>query len=172
MYLLRVDNEDASHYIYIKHIARFLNISSTGHKEAMKDKRFCPYCSKLYELKKFDLHVKYCYSDNFEDLVANLPDAGSVMKFKNHKNKLERPYVVYADCESTLLIESRADLLHKHVANSCCYYFVCTYDSRKNKLMTFVGPDCVYKMILSLKCVKMLQKNTTMQMTADDAKSL
>ena len=79
MYLLRVDNETHSHYIYIKHIARFLNMSSTGRKEAMTDKKFCPYCSKLYELKKFDNHVKYCYTDDFENLVASLPDEGSVM---------------------------------------------------------------------------------------------
>ena len=95
--------------------------------------------------------------------MAYLPDAGSVMKFKNHKNKLERPFVVYADCESSMHETDRKDALHKHVANSCCYYFACTYDPRKNKLMTFVGPDCVYKMILSLmelakKCVKILQK--------------
>ena len=24
------------------------------------------------------------------------------MKFKNHKNKLERPFMIYADCEATL----------------------------------------------------------------------
>ena len=27
-----------------------------------------------------------------------LPEKGSVMKFKNHKNMLERPYMFIADC--------------------------------------------------------------------------
>ena len=174
MYLLRVENEDNSHYIYIKHIGRLLNLSETGHKDN-KDKKFCPYCSKLYHLKKFELHVKYCYTDNFENLVASLPDEGSTMKFKNFKNKLERPFVVYADCEATLLRDEKAGVLHKHIANSCCYYFVCTYDSSKNKLMTFVGNDCIYKMIQSLmelakKCVKILKKNTTMKITQEEEK--
>ena len=66
------------------------------------------------------------------------------MKFKNHKNKLERPYIVYADCEAALQridkqLGGNTQLIHKHNINSCCYYFVCTYDSSKNRLKTFEG---------------------------------
>ena len=41
-------------------------------------------------------------------------------------------------------------MIHKHVVNSCSYYFVCTYDSSKNKLWYSTDPDCVEQMILSL----------------------
>ena len=41
------------------------------------------------------------------------------MTFKSHKNKLERPFIVYADCESTLekvdiKLGDNTSLLHKH----------------------------------------------------------
>ena len=50
------------------------------------------------------------------------------MKFENHKNMLERPYIVYADCESTLekvdiQLGDNTSLLHKHKVNSCCLIF-------------------------------------------------
>ena len=49
-------------------------------------------------------HVKDCYKRCCEEgSLIKLPEEGSTMKFKNYKNKLERPYIIYADCESTLL---------------------------------------------------------------------
>ena len=53
------------------------------------------------------------------------------MKIKNHKNMLERPYIVYADCKSTLekvdiKLSDNTKLLHKHKVNSCCFLF-CLY---------------------------------------------
>ncbi len=60
---------------------------------------------------------------------------------------LERPYIVYADCESTLekvniKLGDNTQLLHKHKVNSCCFNFVCTFDSSKNTLETFEGETC------------------------------
>ena len=58
--------------------------------------------------------------------------------FIHHKNKLERPYDVYADMEASLLKyfdENQAAKREKvalHKANSVCLYLVCTYDSSKN----------------------------------------
>ena len=47
------------------------------------------------------------------------------MKFKNHKNKLERPFIVYADAACTLeKVFDRTgkpdkNKMHRHVAKSC-----------------------------------------------------
>ena len=48
-------------------------------------------------------HIKDCYKKATDEggLIV-LPEKGSVMKFKNHKNMLERPYMFIADLESTL----------------------------------------------------------------------
>ena len=75
---------------------------------------------------------------------------------------LERPYVVYADFEATnykykdteaILKESASRRLTRHVPNSVCLYIVCTYDSSKNELWSYVGKDCVVKMIHKLNAV-------------------
>ena len=65
------------------------------------------------------------------------------MKFKNHKNKLERPFIVYADTECTLEKTTDKHKIHKHVVNSCCFYFVCTYDNSKNRLWYSTDKDCI-----------------------------
>ena len=136
IYLLRIGDETKSHYIYIKHLGRLLNINT--HVED-KDKRYCPWCENKFHIDKYDSHVKACHAMSCEgEEILKLPPKGSYMKFKNHKNKLMRPFIVYADCESTL--QNYNDLsktdnferLQKHVVNSCCYYFVCEFDKSRN----------------------------------------
>ena len=57
IYLLRISDDEKSHYIYIKHIARLLNLN--GHRT---NKTFCPYCNKGIEAGDFfNNHVKDCY---------------------------------------------------------------------------------------------------------------
>ena len=148
-----------------------------------KDKKYCPYCQKLYAFEKFNNHIKTCFNDNLENNIVQLPKKGSTMKFKNFKNMLERPFVVYADCESTLkkikqnvkeddnVITTK--LINKHIVNSCCYYFVCTFDSSRNKLRTFHGKNCLKHMIdelinLSNDCIKEMMKNCKMKLTKED----
>ncbi len=92
-----------------------------------------------------------------------MPDKGTKMKFKNYKNMTVRPYVVYADVESTLAKVKDKDKISKHVPNSCCYYFVCEYDESKNIMRTFVGENCIVEMLkelaeLSDKCIEEMRK--------------
>ena len=129
IYLLRIQNETMSHYVYIKHIARLLNLNS--YTKADETKEFCPYCNKNVKVTDFfDNHLRDCYKRACgEGSLIKLPEEGSTMKFANHKNMLERPYIVYADCESTLekvdiKLGDNTQLLHKHKVNSCCFYSV------------------------------------------------
>ena len=52
--LLRItDNEDNSHYVYIKHVSRLFNLSSTK-----KDTdNYCPYCNKCFGSFDFFLQI-------------------------------------------------------------------------------------------------------------------
>ena len=72
------------------------------------------------------------------------------MKFENYKNKLVRPFIIYADTESTLAPTTDEHKINKHIINSCCFYFVCTFDSSRNELFTFEGDNCVLDMISKL----------------------
>ena len=63
--------------------------------------------------------------------------------------------------------------MHKHVVNSCCYYFVCTYDSSKNKMWYSTDPGCIEQMVMSLyqlsqECILEMRKNQEMEMTRED----
>ena len=67
------------------------------------------------------------------------------MKFKNYKNTLERPFIVYADFECLLIPTDMSDKIARHEPNSASCYFVCTFDSSRNKLWNFEGSDCVVR---------------------------
>ena len=178
IYLLRIEDEEESHYVYIKHISRLLNLNS--YTKPGDKKEFCPYCQKNISVKDYcENHLRDCYKRACgEGSLIKLPEEGSTMKFKNHKNKLERPFIVYADCESTLEKVDRqvcgnTELIHKHNINSCCYYFVCTYDSSKNKLKTFEGDNCIEDMVVELKelsdeCIEEMRKNEEMVLSKED----
>ena len=170
MYLLRIDKDEKSHYIYIKHLQRFFNLNRIV---SNKDKSYCPYCEKQCEENMSD-HIKQCYKLQFNDgSLLKLPDANSYMKFENHKNKLTRPFIVYADCESTLLPTTHKNKINKHKINSCCCYFVCTFDSTRNELFSFVGDNCLKEMTDKLfdiadNCIAEMKINNRMVMTSAD----
>ena len=53
--------------------------------------------------KDYNTHLSKCYKFGKEGTLLKLPEEGATMKFKNYKNQLERPSIVYADMESTLV---------------------------------------------------------------------
>ena len=82
-------------------------------------------------------------------------------------------YIVYADMESTFVKTTHDKNIHEHVPNSCCFYFVCTYDDTQNVLWEDVSINCVENMIkelnkLSYKCIDKMKHNEEMVMDARD----
>ncbi len=73
------------------------------------------------------------------------------MAFFNYKNLLERPFIVYAEFESSLIPTGEAVKNHMHKANSACCYFVCTFDSSTNKLYDVIGENCVIELLNTLE---------------------
>ena len=73
IYLLIIENEEKSHYIYIKHIDRLLhtNIHFSGANKIM-----CPYYEKMICTDDFDKnHNKYCYKQITEEgTLIQLPE--------------------------------------------------------------------------------------------------
>ena len=88
---------------------------------------------------------------------------------------MKDPFVVVFDCESTLVKTGDKHKIHKHVVNSCCYHFTCTFDNSRNYLKTFVGDTCLVDMIKELmvlekKCYKEMRENEKMELTKEDWK--
>ena len=57
-YLLRIEENDKAHYIYIKNIAHLFNICEHC---IDADYRYCPICSKQVSIKGYDAHISKCY---------------------------------------------------------------------------------------------------------------
>jgi len=53
---------------------------------------------------------------------------------------LERPFIVYADFECSLIPTEMSDKIAKHAPNSAAAYFVCTFDSNRNKYYLYDHP--------------------------------
>jgi len=173
IYLLRVEQDNKSHYIYIKHIERLMRIhTQTCHQ----GKKYCPICQKAVKGEILKEHFTQCYRFAKESTIIKLPEDGATMEFKNYKNMLERPFMVYGDLECSLCETDDAENIARHVPNSACFYFVCTFDTSRNFLWEHVGDDCVEKMIVELSaladnCIKEMQKNERMIYTYKDDKA-
>ena len=100
---------------------------------------------------EFHKHIASCYKIAKEGSILNMPQPGQVVKFKNHRNKMERPFVVYADTECTNVRTGlKMGNVTRHVVNSCAYLLVCTFDPSRNIKREFKGRNCVTEMIVDL----------------------
>ena len=89
--------------------------------------------------------------DSQSNSSISMPKPYSTMTFKNYRNMWQRPFIFYADFECSIIPNKDPNTIAKHVANSAMFYFVCAYDSSRNKLYTFEGPNCVAEMIVKLR---------------------
>jgi len=65
------------------------------------DRLFCPYCQKCVKAD-FCSHLDDCQRRFEVRTKTVMPKEKTFMKFENHANKLERPFFVTADFESSL----------------------------------------------------------------------
>lgn len=178
IYLLRIEDAEKAHYIYIKDIGRLLNLH---HYMPNKDNRFCPICKCSIKLCEYTKHISNCVKLSLHTLgdstIVKLPkavgDVKPVMKFTNHKNKLTRPFIVYADTECTLIPSKDPNKIATHTPNSACIYLVCEYDETQNKMYNFYGENCIYDMVLMLyklaeECILKMRENCEMELSDTD----
>ena len=94
--LLRIDEEEKSHYVYIKDLSRFLNYQKS---KFCKKSYFCKYCHSGFGTQELlnKHHEKGCMEVEGQQIEMPKPD--EKMKFKQHYRKLRCPFVVYADFE-------------------------------------------------------------------------
>ena len=109
MYLLRISDGEQSHYVYIKHISRLFNLE----KYTDERKCFCPFCNHKVKAEHMEKHLACCFKLSKETGgILKMPKEGSVMQFENYKNQIKRPFMVYADCECSLIATDEAEQEH------------------------------------------------------------
>ena len=136
--LLLVSDEDKQHYCLIKSMSRLLSMQTSKHKEKCF---ICRRCLNSFNSEgSLAKHTDYCSSH--EAIKIEMPQEGSVLKFKHFFKSMRVPFVVYADFESfTQQLDtsqpnpecSYAKQYQKHIPSGFCYYIKCFDDSVYNQ---------------------------------------
>ena len=170
--LLLGDGEGSRHYVLIKDVNRMLcSVSKHGHKQ-----HFCLHCLHSCTSEEIlEKHKETCLEVNGTQAVR-LPKEGTKIKFKNHRNEMPVPFVIYADFESILVPEKRKDasesvedsssteLYQTHKACSFSLKTVSHYDDKySGDYQSYVGEDAAdvfLKTVIreSIKCRLMVNQ--------------
>ena len=94
--LLRIDEDDISHYVYVKDCSRLLN----SQKSKFRNKSyFCKYCHTGFGTQELlnKHYEKGCMEVEGQQIEMPTPD--EKLKFRHHFKKVRCPFVIYADFE-------------------------------------------------------------------------
>ena len=131
------------HYVWIKDLSRLIKSQVTKHHDKL---HVCDRCLHFfYSKEKLNNHFEECKKIN--NCKIRLPNPeNSTVRFKNYKNKLTVPFVIYADCECLLLpvkdnniLENNTQVLQKHEIFSIGYYLKCSYDESLSRYNSYRG---------------------------------
>ena len=179
--LLLITKDEVKHYCLIKDFNKFM-YNQTKHKER---KNFCMYCLQCFSSKRIlEEHTVNCIEINGAQSIK-MPEPGTTVVFKNYKNQLAVPFVIYADFEA--ITEKVADPVktshtkkyQKHIDCGYGYKVVCCYNDEFSKpIKIYRGEKAVYKfmedMLEEVKwCNEIVKKHFTkpLKMTNENEKS-
>ena len=172
--LLLIERDGKSHYVLIKNFNRLMfNMTKDRDK-----KHFCERCFQNFSSdKRLMDHKKDCIIVNGGQ-ATRMPKEGTFVDFKNYRNRLQVPFVIYADFESLLptLLSSigggegggaPSGAYQEHIACGFSYKVVCSFDDEYSRpLQGRRGKDTVYDFLTSLldearRCAKIIDKPTS-----------
>ena len=125
-----IKEEGVNHYCLVKNLSRLLSTQVSKHKEKH---HFCMRClNAFWTHKSLNKHQEYC--GKHEAVKINMPEEGTMLKFKNYYRGEKVPFVIYADFESCIKSIHTCDLnpessytkqYQKHEPISFYYYIKC-----------------------------------------------
>jgi len=157
--LLLIMLDDEMHFCCIRSMSRLTHSrSKRGHKNFV-----CHFCLHAYTSQsRLDEHFIHCKRQ--QPQVTYLPDReNSIVKFKNYKNSIPVPFVIYIDLESLLVpIDCGEPINDPHVSatrkrqshETCGWsmYVVCTHPELYDfKPIVYRGVDAMSKLLSELK---------------------
>lgn len=136
-----------SHYCWIKDLSRLLSSQVTKHRTKHF---FCDRCLNFFQTQnKLVIHRENCMRQN-NCKITMPPYSERTTKFKNFKNQLDSPFIIYADVEALLkepekkFSKSESTIAYQeHEVYSIGFYFKCSYDDSKSFYASKRGHDCV-----------------------------
>jgi hypothetical protein len=175
IHLLRFENNNKSHYAYIKNLTSLLK-AQTGYG---KNCKVCQDCLQPFATKEaWENHLRSgkC-TVNCNGSVKVLPAKGdkNTVKFTNFKKQLWSPAIFYADIESLLVKMNHSKHFQAHKASHLDVLMVSQFPEKlPHEYKSFQGPDCVYKALEYMNTKrqeierKLLTQHKPMVMTKKD----
>ena len=149
--LLLIEDGKKRHYAAIKNLSRLLGggNSKNGHRQ-----HFCRNCLQGFHSEESkNKHFEYCI--NNEAVRIEMPEKGSLVKFRSGHQQFKVPFVIYADFEAILPnVESKKDKhlaewysytrnVNEHIPSGFCTYSTFAYGEVPNSTFQYRGEDCV-----------------------------
>ena len=151
--LLLIERDGVKHYCLVKNPSRLLSKQISAHKEGT---HICFRClNPFWSHKSLEKHLESCR--NHEAVKINMPEKGTMLRFKHHERSEEVPFVIYADTEALIKSiqncepnpeSSYTKKYQKHEPISFSYYIRSFNDNvYKSKLINYTGEDAMEKFV-------------------------
>ena len=155
--LMLIEKDGVKHYCLVKKKNRLLSSLVSKHKEKSY---FCDMCLNPFWCEEsLNKHLEYCSSH--KAVKIEMPDEGTILKFKNYHRSEWVPFMIYANTESlTKQIQSFEPDPEKSYTKkyqkleliSFSYYIKCFDDTvYKPVLRTYTGRDAEQKFVEMLE---------------------
>ena len=151
--LLLIEGDGVNHYCLVKNSSRLLSKQISAHKEGT---HICYRClNPFWTHKSLEKHWEYCR--NHEAVKINMPEKGTMLRFKHHERSDRVPFIIYADTEALIKEMHNCDpnpqnsytkKYQKHKPISFSYY-IRSFDDNvyESKLRKYTGEDAMEKFV-------------------------
>ena len=151
--LLLIERDGVKHYCLVKNPSRLLSKQISAHKEGT---HICFRClNPFWTHKSLEKHSESCR--NHEAVRINMPEKGTMLRFKHHERSDRVPFIIYADTEALIKEmhncnpnpqNSYTKKYQKHEPISFSYY-IKSFDDNvyKSKLRKYTGEDAMEKFV-------------------------
>lgn len=137
-----------SHFCWIKNLSALIGaqISKHGHRLSICDRCLIHFTTE----EKLVKHKVVCA--NMNKCAIEMPkEENKYETFKNYKNQLKTPFIIYADTEAILkphetpiFSKNCSTKAHQHPqVHSIGYYFYCENDESQSRYASYRGRDCI-----------------------------
>ena len=151
--LLLIERDGVKHYCLVKNSSRLLSKQVSAHKEGT---HICFRClNPFWSHKSLEKHQEYCR--NHEAVKINMPEKGTILRFKHHERSEKLPFIIYADTEALIKEMQNCDpnsqnsytkKYQKHEPISFSYY-IKSFDDNvyKSDFRKYTGEDAMEKFV-------------------------
>ena len=151
--LLLIERDGVKHYCLVKNSSRLSSKQISAHKGGT---HICFRClNPFWTHKSLEKHWEYCR--NHEAVKINMPEKGSILRFKHYECSEKLPFIIYADTEALIKEMYNCDpnpqnsytkKYQKHEPISFSYY-IKSFDDNvyKSKLRKYIGEDAMEKFV-------------------------